>query len=336
MSAGHCHDEQLIGCTLSSNLQKSHPSISAYGKLPWAGDFLHARLPASGAALRDWLEHAVAIAAGRGEPWRRAFDAGAHHAFLLPAGDRTLAGVIAPSRDEVGRRFPFVVYTEIDSATLGSAPQVAPLLLGDFLESAGTAIGELMSGGPVPLAEQVARIVPPDLSEIPLHLEGYAAWAQSASLHSAGQAIFGGVWREGMSHALFVCIESIRPFFGREAPPTPLSVRLPVGAGFAGAVAFWMHVIRACSGWSSTVPASFWSFEPRSAAATIHFGAVSASAFADLWEAEPTTETLSNLATGTYASTDFLAAARPDVAALIENDGASVLDLLNVLSKTPT
>ena len=318
---------------MSTNTDKGYPIISAYGKLPWAGDFLQAGRPASGELLRDWLEKGIAMAADRGEAWRRAFDAGAQKAFLLPAGDAVLAGVIAPSRDEVGRRFPFVIYTELDATLLRSAPHVAPLLLGSFLESAGGAIGEVIDGGAAHFAQSISAVAPPDPSEVDVHLDGYLGWAQSASLRVAGQAIFGASWREGMHHALFVCIESIRPFFGRETPPTPLSVRLPVGTGFAGAVAFWIHLVRACSGWTSTIPACFWSFEPSCAAVTIHFGAVSAPSFADLWESEPTTETLSNLADGNYPAVGFLAAGRPDVAALLESDGTSVLDLLTLLAQ---
>ena len=318
---------------MSSSFDNSPPSVAAFGKLPWAGDFLQAGRQPVGQVLREWVEQGVAAAADRGERWRTAFDAGAQKAFLLPSGDTVLAGVIAPSRDEVGRRFPFVVTTAIEASQLRGVPQVAPLLLGGFLEGAGVAIEQLSASSAGQFASIVERIAAPDLREIGMHIDGYNGWAQSASLRTAGQAIFGGAWREGLGHALFVCIESIRPFFGREAPPTPLSVRLPVGTGFAGAVAFWIHLVRACSGWSTTIPACFWSFEPNGAAVTIYFGTVSASGFADLWESTPTTETLSNLAAGNYPQVGYLAAARSDVAALLDNEEASVMDLLTLLAK---
>lgn len=78
-----------------------------YGKLPWAGDFVQRRLPDD--LVQHWDAHMCAVmpglsrwADGSASPW----------AFLCapPAcGHAAFAGVLAPSRDRVGRRFPLLL-----------------------------------------------------------------------------------------------------------------------------------------------------------------------------------------------------------------------------------
>lgn len=309
------------------------PPIAAYGKLPWAADFLSAGQSPSQSVLRDWLEEGIAQGANRGEAWRTAFSSGPQTGFLrVVSSDSLQCGVIAPSQDEVGRRFPFVVYSELPPDRLRAAPHAAPLALGAFLEDAGHLISQV-SHGPTDLAGQLHGIPGPDFSHLDGHLEGYSGWARSATIRAAGQAIFGAEWREGFNFSLYVAIESIRPFYGRENPPTRLAVRFPVGAGFAGAAAFWMQVIRLCAGWNQTIPHCFWTFAPNCASVTVFFGELSSGAFADLWEADPQSDNLSNLVRARYPREDLLRQLRPDLSELLGREGATVHELLASLSR---
>lgn len=85
--------------------------VGFFGKLPTAGDFVRRGLDARTLrALDDWCQAGLARAPspapdGRTRFWRFACAAGA----LAP---RALAGVLAPSRDVVGRCFPLFVAAE--------------------------------------------------------------------------------------------------------------------------------------------------------------------------------------------------------------------------------
>ena len=97
-----------------------------FGKLPWAGDFPHARLPAG---LRDALDRAsrqllLARAQRDGAGWQDAFLDGPAWAFFMPAAARdphAWLGLWLPSEDRVGRCFGFSV-----AVPLSPAPAPAP------------------------------------------------------------------------------------------------------------------------------------------------------------------------------------------------------------------
>lgn len=320
----------------AGHIQGGAPGVAAFGKLPWAPDFLTAGHLPNEASLLDWLEQGIAQGADRGEAWRSSFVNGSQTGFLRVASSNSLlCGVIAPSQDEVGRRFPFVVYSELDAEPLRVAPHAAPLALGTFLQDAGTFISQV-SEERSDLTERIRSISRPDLVSMQSHLDGYTAWASSATIRTAGQAIFGAEWRQGFNFALYVAIESIRPFYGQENPPTRLAVRFPVGAGFAGAAALWMQIVRLCAGWSRTIPHCFWSFNPDCSWVTIFFGDLAPGAFADLWERDPENDTLSNLLRAQYPEQDLLRQLRPDLSELLGREGATVQQLLLQLPGSPS
>jgi type VI secretion system protein ImpM len=85
--------------------------IGWFGKLPSDGDFAHRRMPRSVLdVLDDWLRRGLAQLQARSPAaWRDSFAAAPTWNCAIPApvaGGMTLVGLIAPSRDRVGRQFP--------------------------------------------------------------------------------------------------------------------------------------------------------------------------------------------------------------------------------------
>ncbi len=88
-----------------------------YGKHPAFGDFLSNNLTATAeAALIPWMtEVFAAVRDGLGDEWTGVFDAAAPLRFWVGGnifGSAPLFGVVAPSRDRVGRRFPLLLVAE--------------------------------------------------------------------------------------------------------------------------------------------------------------------------------------------------------------------------------
>ena len=115
--------------------------VGLYGKHPTASDFL--RHNATSAQLKQfdqWL--ANALSAGErlfDDAWGDLFDAGDIAYFLFHDAatqpDRCSIGAMAPSSDKIGRRFPLILFCELDrSLLIGDYPALPQLA---FIRNAG-------------------------------------------------------------------------------------------------------------------------------------------------------------------------------------------------------
>lgn len=90
--------------------------IGVMGKHPGYGDFLRAGLSERMAdALSAWLDQSlVALRDDMGNGWAGFWDGAQDLRFWIGRGvlGRTLAGVLRPSRDRVGRRYPLILLLE--------------------------------------------------------------------------------------------------------------------------------------------------------------------------------------------------------------------------------
>lgn len=89
-------------------------AIGLYGKMPAHGDFVRRALPGSFVTPWDaWLAAGIAAARDRlGQEFAAVWDSAPAWRFALPAGicgPDAVAGVMLPSADTVGRRFPLTV-----------------------------------------------------------------------------------------------------------------------------------------------------------------------------------------------------------------------------------
>ena len=109
----------------------SGPALAAatcglYGKLPAVGDFVRRGLdPALAARLQDWLQQGLnGLAGGDPEARDRAIEAAPSWRFTASPGvlgEAAMAGLLAPSRDRVGRLYPLVALVELYDADAEAA-----------------------------------------------------------------------------------------------------------------------------------------------------------------------------------------------------------------------
>lgn len=92
------------------------PSLGIIGKHPGYGDFVQVGVSEPVAQiLTGWIDHAFAgLRDSMGNDWPAFWDRGQDLRFWLGAGcaGRTVAGVMRPSRDKVGRRYPLLLFVE--------------------------------------------------------------------------------------------------------------------------------------------------------------------------------------------------------------------------------
>lgn len=106
--------------------------FGAFGKMPALGDFFHLNAPQGFVrAWDDWLQGAMMSAAqSGGDAWDDQYMSAPIWRFTLPpglAGAAKVLGVLMPSVDRVGRRFPLALMTAIE----GDGPAVYDHLTSD-------------------------------------------------------------------------------------------------------------------------------------------------------------------------------------------------------------
>ncbi len=117
-------------------------SVGIYGKLPSQGDFV--RLNASDPAaqsLDQWVQESLETLARTSlelPPEALFFCHQAPHPSL-PA----LIGALAPSQDQVGRRYPMLVFARVDAAVASSRFPALHIAYGHFLLDAARILGDL-------------------------------------------------------------------------------------------------------------------------------------------------------------------------------------------------
>jgi type VI secretion system protein ImpM len=125
-----------------------------FGKLPAHGDFVRRGLPAEFLKPWDeWLQAALPAArAALGEAWEAAWAAAPAWRFVLPAGacgPEPVAGVLLPSEDAVGRRFPLTL-AAVGTARAGEGWFDALAALGEAARTLGTDAEALAAALPPP------------------------------------------------------------------------------------------------------------------------------------------------------------------------------------------
>lgn len=112
------------------------PTVGCFGKLPLYGDYIeHHANGAEVRGLHQWFQNGLAALPAGTEP---AYDRGPAYSFLFPAekAEKLLAGHFAFSRDQVGRKYPFMIFALFARESVGAALSLIPAALASFLSQA--------------------------------------------------------------------------------------------------------------------------------------------------------------------------------------------------------
>ncbi len=106
----------------ASGAASASPPAAWFGKIPSVGDYVGRRLPTSFQSRWDsWLQAALAAGSDRfGPDWTDLYMTFPVWRFLAPRGllaDQTWTGILLPSVDRVGRRYPLTVAMPVPALT---------------------------------------------------------------------------------------------------------------------------------------------------------------------------------------------------------------------------
>jgi type VI secretion system ImpM family protein len=318
--------------------KESPPVVLGFGKIPSLAEFVRAgpKSPQA-AAFEDWVVSAVEWSAGRrGDRWKTLQESAPLQSFVCRcAGDNggVIAGVMRPSRDAVGRRFPLLIAALVPGSALSSAPHLTPLALEEFFARARSLLATVAgSRSASELQDSILRLSPPDLSRLDALAADYQSWADHALAWDVFEQAFGEMPIDRAEHALHTIVDATAPFRGQEAPPTALSVRVPLAGDSPQHVSFWLDVICRASGWKQTVPGWFSGAGAQGWSVLAQLGdRPHASLLADVWIPDAGSDQVCDLVAHPSAAS-FLTPLPTGLADAIADPESSMADLLRQLA----
>lgn len=261
--------------------------LGVLGKAPHDPEFLRFYAGEHALALFDaWLAEGFEWALRHGgRAWPEAFTRAPVHAFAFRAayGEPGFAcGVLGPSADSGGRRFPLVVAVQTHFAdALGETPELLPLILEDLWSAAGVVFADVLGGRLEHVTGADARAP----TEPNLGLEEarglYETWAADLRQTDLWQLL--GVPLADAGARLAELARAVAPFARSEPPETRLCLRLPLGRAGGVGLCFWIDVVRRALGWREITPSFFWSHDGELGSALLLLGRPPRAAVAELF-----------------------------------------------------
>src|SRR5690606_614958 len=110
------------------------PELGLFGKIPAKGDFVrHNIVDDAARSFEQWVQESNDALRGAGSE----MPTHAIRAVYTPPGSAsTVIAALVPSRDQVGRKFPLVIFALIPSASVAQTLSMLPVAWSDWLEAA--------------------------------------------------------------------------------------------------------------------------------------------------------------------------------------------------------
>jgi type VI secretion system protein ImpM len=228
-------------------------TIGLFGKMPAAADFVAVDAAGpTGAGLQEWLQlendHLMRK--------RLAFPpTPIRFVYCDPQVQGTMVGVLAPSRDQVGRTFPLSIVARVDPATATRFP-VIPAAYAQFLDGAAALLGEA-STLPVATMADRARALPLPSGDA---IDEAAQWARQALEATPGgvilEALFGPLEGGVHYHGLHMFRTGCAQVTGRN--PGSAAIILECPARDDVQVDFWLSLAHGLLRWTDAPPSLLW------------------------------------------------------------------------------
>ena len=312
--------------------------VEAFGKIATLGDFVRTPSPSEQIlAFEGWLARAMERGEERGvNAFKEAFLAGPTIGFIwsgpLEKKNRALVGgVIHPSVDAVGRRFPIVIAAPLPQALFEKRPHATALVMHEFFVEAEAAAVRAKSAQSA--AEFQAAVI--GVHSPRMNIDGivtaYDDWTVRSRASDLWQQLFGDDAERGARWALYMIVEAMRPYRGQELPPLALGMRVPLGPDRRHTSALWIDLVRSAAGWKSTVPSAFFPLSGAQSGLIQLGGEAPATVLEDLYTPDADRESVCD---ATPAPTSKMPSSMPDpVARATASDGALLRDVVAELAK---
>ncbi len=236
-----------------TSVTSAQSPIAVFGKTPAAGDFvsLGAGTPA-GHALQAWLQQENDHLASKG----RALPATPVRFVFRDTPGNAVAGAMAPSRDQVGRSFPLVLFTHLEHHAAMPKFAALPAAYAPFLDGAAQAVVEAHQMPLQTLSSRAQGLHLPGAAEI----RDAQLWTHEALDATPGQVmlerLFGPLTEGVHYHGINMFRTACQQVHGRD--PGLATIILECHAVDDVQLAFWLSMAEGLLGWTQAPPSFFW------------------------------------------------------------------------------
>ncbi len=318
------------------------PFIGAYGKLPRIGDFVSVRAKAEPAyGFQGWLARALDWADRRQQPgWPTVFETRPPIAFVYrprPRNGGILVGAMWGSRDVVGRRHPFAVFTAVPDAEARAGAHLVPLAMASFVDQVHALQTTFDAAGGAVEVEAALDLLRPVVIDEPL-ARAYEGWVHEGIALDLWAALYGKRDGEGAEYAVQMIREVLLPFQRMPDAATELAVRLPLAGHPAFEAAFWIDVVQRLGGAVRASPTMLYYARPGVAGRGLYvaLGDSHASTLAEATVGAGDSDLVCDLTLPSRESSSHLPVLGSRLENEIRRENATLAQVLEALGPSPT
>jgi type VI secretion system protein ImpM len=248
------------------NMSLEHPmqaplpsrAVGFLGKLPARPDFVRHHLDERiSAQLEQWLEAgSQSLLQAKAElP-----DGFLRFVFSAPGCDSIAIGVLANSRDTVGRSYPLAIFTTLPSAPLPIEYSALPSAYEAFFADATAVLARAGSLELEAMRERVRAILPPTAAALEAAVEHSRALLRHADAPELLARAFDGGLENTEFYALFTLCAATTVV--RAGPPSAPPTVLDCPIGTSTDLTAWLELARRRLTWHRDCPSFIWTSGP--------------------------------------------------------------------------
>lgn len=232
------------------------PELGLFGKIPAKGDFVrHNIVDDAARSFEQWVQESNDALRGAGaelptEPIRAV--------FTPPGSAHTVVAALVPSQDQVGRKFPLVIFALTPSAQVAQSYSILPVAWAPFLDAA-IALGR--RAATLDLEQLKAGLAllptpgPTDVMQAQALCERTLAHPIQGELH---ERLFGGTDGHYYAYQTFLtaCQDAAKNDPGKAATVLDCPIHVDVD------LFVWLELARRVFGFPPAHPSFFWLEDP--------------------------------------------------------------------------
>lgn len=271
--------------------------VGLYGKHPACGDFL--RQNASSAEVQQldrWLSSALDSGPRLLPSWDQDYSAVLSISFLFhdhnqPNNPWSLLGVLVPSQDASGRRFPLVIFAQVSRGLAAQHYDVIPHE--PFVEQALRLLQRRNALSRDELIREVQALRPPDAESLRVARQSHETYLQQTQWIAAFSTMFGLSAPVQQGKAVGTLRQTVAGLSTDRSLPR-YGLRFPLGLAPGGNAGLWLGLVKQAAP-LALCPELLWT--PRSM--LLYFAQTSAKALAALLSPQWQHDTICDLNTAT-------------------------------------